>query len=489
MKKNILCSFFIIITISLFAQTPPDTTWTRTYGGGQYEWGRMVQQTNDGGYIILGETLSFGAGHYDIWLIKTDCNGIIEWDETYGGLDEDRGCSVQQTNDNGYIIGGTTASYGMGIYDFWLIKTDVNGNVEWENTFGGIGWEWGFFVQQTNDNGYIMVGASDPTGMGIFDVLLIKTDRAGNQDWTQTFGGNSADYGTCVQQTSDGGYIIVGDTYSFGAGSRDIWLIKTDESGNEHWTNTFGGSDSDRGNCVRQTLDDGFIITGYTKSFGAGDDDVWLIKTNNSGNIDWTNTFGGSNSDGGECVQQTFDGGYIIVGYTESFGAGSSDMWLVKTNSNGETLWTKTIGGEDYDWGRCVQQTNDYGYIIVGEDYSFFAGEYNIRLIKIESENVEASMIPRPDNFNLHHYPNPFNPSTTISFNLTAEEAENTELVIYNVKGQKVKTLVNEYLEAGNHTFLWNGTDKNGKPVSSGIYFYKLKSSNYNNTKKMLLLK
>jgi len=485
MRKIILCSIFIIITISLFAQTPPDTTWTRTFGGGQYEWGRKVQQTNDGGYIILGETLSFGAGNFDIWLIKTDYNGYIEWDETYGGLDEDRGYSIQQTNDNGYIIGGTTASYGMGMYDFWLIKIDVNGNVEWENTYGGTGWEWCYSVQQTTDGGYITVGAKDPSSMGLFDVWLIKTDSFGNSEWTKTFEGDSADYGTFVQQTVDEGYIIVGDTYSYGAGSRDIWLIKTDENGNEQWTNTFGGSASDRGNCVRQTTDNGFIITGYTKSFGAGDDDVWLIKTDNIGNIDWANTFGGTDSDGGECVQQASDGGYIVVGYTESFGAGSSDMWLIKTNNSGETSWTKTIGGDDYDWGRCVQQTNDEGYIIVGENFSFFAGEYNIRLIKIESENVETNMILKPDNFNLRNYPNPFNPTTTIKF--TTEDTEkDTEIIIYNIKGQ----IIRQYSIFNNQSsIIWDGTDENNQPVSSGIYFYQLKSGKFCETKKCILLK
>ncbi len=494
MKKKLVYIVLFLFFTSLSAQTVPDTLWTRTFGGGQYEWGRMVQQTNDGGYIIVGETLSFGAGNYDIWLIKTDCNGYIEWDETYGGLNEDRGYSVQQTNDNGYIIGGTTGSYGMGMYDFWLIKTDDNGVIEWDETYGGTGWEWCYSVLQTSDGGYITVGAKDPSGMGLFDVLLIKTDSLGNSEWTKTFGGDTADYGTCVQQTVDGGYIIVGDTYSFGAGSRDIWLIKTDENGNEQWTNTFGGSDSDRGTCVRQTSDDGFIITGYTKSFGAGDDDVWLIKTDNSGNIDWENTFGGTDPDGGECVRQTFDEGYIVTGYTESFGAGSCDMWLIKTDSSGEVSWTKTIGNDDYDWGRCVQQTNDEGYIIVGENFSFFAGEYNIRLIKIESENVEADMILKLDNFNLYNFPNPFNPSTTISFE-TTNLHEDARIVIYNLKGQKVKTL-----ECNNHVIAkateslyhvtWDGIDENNQSVSSGIYFYQLKvGKDFSQTKRMLLLK
>ncbi len=163
--------------------------------------------------------------------------------------------------------------------------------------------------------------------------------------WTKAFGGTNEDYGRSVQETSDGGYIIAGYTKSFGAGSYDVYLIKTDANGDTTWTKTYGGSNIDQGYSVEQTSDGGYIIAGNSKSFGAGLDDVYLIKTDANGDTTWTKTYGGSNIDQGYSVEQTSDGGYIIAGYTKSFGAGSYDVYLIKTDANGDTTWTKTYGG------------------------------------------------------------------------------------------------------------------------------------------------
>ena len=259
------------------ATTEPQIEWEKTFGGAGDDRGFSVQQTSDGGYIIVGWTTSYGAGGADVYLIKVDANGNMQWSRTFGGRDADWGYSVQQTSDGGYIIVGETTSYGAGLVDVYLIKVDAKGNMQWNKTFGGAGYDWGYSVQQTSDGGYIIVGATS-YGAGGDDVYLIKVDANGNMQWSKTFGGAIDDWGYSVQQTSDGGYIIVGTTTSYGAGGGDVYLIKVDANGNMQWSKTFGGAGDDRGFSVQQTSDGGYIIVGTTTSYGAGWWDVYLIK-------------------------------------------------------------------------------------------------------------------------------------------------------------------------------------------------------------------
>ncbi len=361
--------------------------WEKTFGGLNWDGGASVWQTKDDGYIIVGDTYSYGAGSGDIWLIKTGADGNEKWNKTFGGPNYDVGNYVQQTSDSGYIIVGETSSYGAGNHDIWLIKTDAYGNETWNKTFGGSEDEWSKSVQQTSDGGYIIVAETRSYGSGDYDVWLIKTDSNGNKEWDKTFGGYTDDKGGSVQQTNDGGYIITGETECYFEGGYDLYLIKVDSNGNKQWDKTFGGSDNDIGNYVQQTSDSGYIIVGETSSYGAGSEDIWLIKTDAYGNETWNKTFGGSKEgskeDRGKSVQQTSDGGYIIVGETHSY-ATNCDTWLIKTDAHGNKMWDKTFGGFEDDQIYSVQRTSDSGYIMAGTVFYLGTSQSDVWLIKTD---------------------------------------------------------------------------------------------------------
>jgi hypothetical protein len=360
-------------------------TFAKTYGGSDNEEAYSVQQTSDGGYIVAGVTRSFGAGIYDIFLIKTDAFGNVQWAKTYGGTNSDVAYSVRQTSDGGYIVAGYTYSFGAGNSDIFLIKTDANGNVQWAKTYGGTGYEGAYSVQQTSDGGYIVAGYTDSFGAGGSDIFLIKTDANGNIQWAKTYGGTYEDIAFSVQQTSDGGYIVAGWTWSFGALWRDIFLIKTDANGNIQWAKTYGGTYEDIAFSVQQTSDGGYIVAGRTGSFGAGTVDAFLVKTDANGNIQWAKTYGGTYEDYAYSVQQTSDGGYIVEGWTFSFGAGLNDIFLIKTDANGNIIWTKTYRGTEWVGVSSVQQTSDGGYILAVPTRPFGADYDDIFLIKTDA--------------------------------------------------------------------------------------------------------
>ncbi len=320
----------------------------------------------------------------------------VRFAKTYGGTNDDVAYSVQQTSDGGYIVAGETWSFGTGLQDFFLIKTDASGNVQWAKTYGGTGVDWARSVKQTSDGGYIVAGWTYSFGAGGNDILLIKTDANGNVQWAKTYGGIDDDYAYSVQQTSDGGYIVAGWTYSFGAAEKDILLIKTDANGNVQWAKTYRGTDEDWAYSVQQTSDGGYIVAGWTLSFGPNPFNFFLIKTNSSGNVQWARTYGGTNNDYAYSVQQTSDGGYIVAGRTTSFGAGGADFFLIKTNSSGNVQWARTYGGTGLDWARSVKQTSDGGYIVAGWTLSFGAGGWDILLIKTDANgNIGSCGIVR----------------------------------------------------------------------------------------------
>ena len=385
MKKLII--LLLSIPTFVFSQG-----WEKTY---EYGIGKSVQQTSDDGYIITGYTET-NSNTSDVFLIRTDSYGDTLWVQVYSEPNDDKGNSVQQTIDGGYIITGWTNSYSNN-YDIFLIKTNSNGNPSWTKTYGGNYGDVGTSVQQTLDGGYIVTGTTHSSSYDT-DIYLIKTDSNGDTLWTKTYGESDNDEGYSVQQSNDEGYIITGQTTSID-GDKDLFLIKTDEVGETIWDRTYGGYGDDIGYSVQQTTDGGYIVTGLLNNYDTGYSDVYLLKTDNNGDTLWTKTYDRNWDDVGYSVQQTTDGGYIITGSVQ-YVSHYSDIYLIKTNSSGDTLWTKTYGDGSYNFGYSVQQTTDGGYIITG--YSLESNNsYYVNLIKTDENGIITSTteihIPNPN--------------------------------------------------------------------------------------------
>jgi hypothetical protein len=490
MKPIFTILFLLVCVQATLAQPSPDTLWTRTYGGSNEDRARAVQPTAEGGYVIAGWTWSFGAGFYDFYLVKTNSQGDTLWSRTYGGSSYDVAASVQETDSGGYIIAGYTNSFGAGTPTYtniWLVRTDSQGDTIWTSTYGGNSSDEASSVQQTSDRGYIVAGNTLSYGAGGADYYLVRVSSQGDSLWKKTYGGSGDEYAYCVRQMDDDGYIIAGTTRSFGVGTptyTNIWLVRTNSGGDTLWTRTYGGSSGEAASCVQPTTDGGYIVVGSTYSFGAGQWDFYLVKTDFQGDTLWTRTYGGSNMDWAYSVQQTADGGYIVAGNTASSGEGSYDFYLVKTNSQGAMVWTRTYGGSNSDGAYSVRQTSDGGYIIAGETNSLGAGNMDFYLVKTGPElAVEPPAVSLPNEYALfQNYPNPFNPVTTIQYNVSGTGF--VSLKVFNPLGQEVVTLVQGIVPAGSHAVAWDATN-----LPSGIYFLRMNAGEFVQTRKMVLLK
>ncbi len=374
---------------TLFVTTDTCISFCIAIGGPNDDYGESIIQTTDGGYAIAGYTNSFGQGDYDMYIVKIDANGNLQWTRTIGGPNDDRGYSIIQSNDSGYIVVGYTSSFGQGRNDVYIVKLDVGGNIQWTKTVGGPNHDHGESIIQTDDDGYAIVGSTNSFGQGERDVYVVKLNATGNIQWTRTIGGTKFDFGRSIVQTSNKGFIISGITVSYsnsGGLDRDVYIVKLDSLGNLQWTRTIGGPNFDYGNSIIQTTDTGYLAVGLTQSpFGSGGPDVYVVKLDLNGNVQWTKAIGGNSGEIGMSVRPTNDGEYIVAGYTYSFGQGSNDIYLIKLDENGNIQWTRTIGGPNYDYGQCVAETNDRGYAVTGYTNSFGYGGWDIYIIKLDA--------------------------------------------------------------------------------------------------------
>ena len=488
------------------------TVFQNAYGGIWAEAIYSLEQTSDGGYVMVGTSSSFSPND-EIYLVKTNTVGTLQWSKTFGtGIGED-GRDIKQTSDGGFIIAGTTNSYST---DIFLAKTDLNGNLQWSNSYGGTSsGEMGNAVDQTSDGGFIVAGHTDGYGAGQWDIYLIKTSNNGNLLWTKTFGGPEMEDAFDVKATSDGGIIICGYNNSFQTYDGNVYLIKTDANGTKLWSKSYNALGGDAGYSIQQTSDGGYVIAGQTWNYTSGFSDAFLLKVDSSGNVQWAKACGGASYDYGYSITQTSDGGFMLTGETTSFGALGADLFSVKTNSVGNLQWSKMYGGaaNEYNWSSGVQ-TADGGYALGIFGGSFGSGNGDFYFLKTDNigntgcnqnsiiavlntwtcsvinpadiigsggiKSVITTTVNNPatitstlcsttglseqtNNFAYNLFPNPMTNSATLKFENLSNESHGLRL--YNTNGQlslSISDITSDKIEI----------ERNN--LSNGIYFFRL---------------
>lgn len=386
-----LCTTFCrlsFVFLFLFVRTPSVSAsggWAATYGGAHNDSSSSIQQTSDGGYIVAGRTNSFGAGDTDLLVLKLQHDGVVEWQKTYGRRSWDVADSIQQTADGGYIVAGKTGSFAAKNIDFWVLKLRADGTVEWQKTYGGFDIDWTHYIQQTSDGGYIAAGETKSFGVGRGDLWVLKLGADGTVEWQKTYGGVASDVAESIHQTHDGGYIVAGETTSFGAGREDFWILKLRPDGTVEWEKTYGGVGNDRAYSVQQTSDGKYIVAGETWSFGAGGN-LWILKLRAEGTVEWQKTYAGVTLHTTHSLRRTSDGGYIVVGETEFFSAGETDFLITKFWPDGTVEWQKTYGGVYSDLAPSIQNTCDGGCIVAGYTRSFDVQGSDLLILKLRSD-------------------------------------------------------------------------------------------------------
>jgi len=358
LRAGVVCVIVFLSLLSLaYSQ---DTIWTRIYGGEDDDEGNAVIEVSTGGYLIAGVTESYGAGDYDVYLVRTDEDGETLWTRTYGGADYDWGSSVIEVSAGGFLIAGGTCSFGTGNPLIYLVRTDENGDTLWTRTYEGACGDGRYSVIEVSTGGFLLAGGGC---LDSYKAYMIRLDENGDTLWTRAYSGVYFASANSAVEVSSGGFLVVGST---GFYDSDVYLIRTDENGDTLWTRTYGGSDSEEGYSVIEVSTGGFLVAGYTRSFGAGSYDFYLLRIDENGDTLWTRTYGGSDLDICNSLVEVSLRGFLLAGRTESYGAGWADVYLVRINENGDTLWTRTYGDNGFDEGRSVIEVSSWGYLVAG---------------------------------------------------------------------------------------------------------------------------
>lgn len=477
----------LLLTSSAAAQ---DTLWTKIFGGESTDVIKSIKQTPDNGYIMTGYTDSYGAGGYDVYLVKSDSFGDTVWTKTFGAENNDGGMSVCLTNDGGYVVAGYTTNDNK---DLYITKVDSTGNQLWEKTYGGSSLELACCVDTAHNGGYIIVGYSSNTSSEWNDFYVLRTDSDGDTLWTRMYGSSNPDVAYWVTPTTDNCYAVCGYAYTSEDESyTNAWLIKIDDNGDSLWSGAYGGESSEEAHVVKQTIDGGFIISGHTQSYG-NELQYYVVKTDSLGNMEWHNNYGTEDREISYGICELPDEkGYIIGGFSYNWDWQWFNYYLVRIDAAGDTLWTQRYGDlDDIDYCYSLELSNDGAFIMAGYNNTFSPGNHiNCYIMKINGDYMtEIDDVPEvPMNYGFsENYPNPFNANTKIQFSCAKNSSINIE--IYNITGQFVRSFGTIDYPAGDHSVTWDSKDDIGNSVSSGVYFYRIKSADFCWLGEMTLLK
>ncbi len=484
MKSITIITLLLVFSTISFAQIP-DTAWTAVFSLYEDGWGGGVAETTDGDFLVTGYTWTHSPpSNMQIFLLKTDSQGNEIWTHYFGSEYDDYARTIEPTADGGFIITGSTYPSSNNM-DLFVIKTDPQGEVEWTRSYDISQYDHGFCGLQTDDGGFILTGTTNNNLTASADILLLKTDAYGNLLWYQMYGGCGFCLGYCAQQTLDGGYIISGSIEALenGCGS-DFYLIRTDPSGNEIWSRIFGGSYDDYGFWIEQTPDGGFIFTGQQGTSVYNDPELYLEKMDADGNTIWEMLWCEDDIAVGNSVQNTSDGEFIVTGRT-ILNSEPGKVLILKIDQDGNIQWNQTITYQYTIIGNCIRETVDHDFIISGftvapaSEHQVYLARMDCQFSAIETPINES----QPEEFILFPpNPNPFNPTTT--FRMELPVASRVNLAIYDIRGSLIAYIVDSWKPAGYHQITFDGSE-----LPSGVYIYRLTAGDYQASGKMVLLK
>ncbi|MBN2541744.1 T9SS type A sorting domain-containing protein [bacterium] len=520
--KKWICVFLIVLTSVCLSQTQ----FVSTIGGSGRDEGESVISLSDGSYAVTGRTFSFGAGSSDMIIAKFASDGSLEWAKAVGGEYQDNGSAVIQTRDDGLIVCGSSNNFGGGYTEFFLVKLNSSGTLEWAKTVISSYYEYSYTVLQTSDDGFLAGGYTSSHGAGGSELYLIKFSSTGSLEWAKTIGGTGDDNLADMVLTSDGGVAIIGYTQTYGAGGNDMLVIKLNSSYAIEWARVIGGAGEEYAQSLIQTSDDGYAIISYSNSFGAGGNDIVMAKLNGAGDMEWAVAVGGVEHEYGNGIAQSdHDGNYAVTGITTTFGEGGEEGFLVKLSEEGDLESAFSFGSYGSDYGASIAPTLDNGFVVTGI-LGFISNDICLAkfnstgntclgeevspaiLVVTESlvvesvspmvESVTASAgdaapivtevtgadtllcsnlgihddAPLPHEFEITAYPNPFNSTISISSPI------NADVRIYDVLGKLITRL------RGGET-VWQP-----KPsVESGIFLLRVEFGESVITKRVVYLK